>query len=474
MHLKSIIPLYLFSIFGTLATSIVIPILPDLDTNYGLFQLSFFNFSLKLSMGGVEALFVFIATVSLFYWGYTVDKNNRKKIFIIGLLIFMVGVIIILLQTTRIEYYILGRCVFMAIGLGALGPAFASYAGDILTFEKRSTLNSTLSVTGIGGLGIGILISSIFSGIYLFLPFLILLVISIFLVIVIYFYPEPIRGGEEPEIRDVLEKNGRTTEKIREIEESYSQNISIDSIKMLITRKTNLYVLIQGFFALFPSIIFSYYLISYLHDNQHGGVGLQLQFAVLLALGSASGRIVGFPFFGWLGDKLHFSNNEMLHNKGRAIVPLVTMFIQAPIYMIAFIISLPQLYGTQQIFPTFIYQNEQFIIFGILFFIGSFVGAGSGPNRNSIVYDVNEPELRGQTSSILAIGDQFGASVALLIGNVLIIAYSYTFAFIVLTLGYVISGFFWIGVYKNIVRDEEDLRLKIEKRIKKLDNSQSG
>ena len=471
MHLKSIIPLYLFSIFGTLATSIVIPILPDLDKNYGLFIVSFLNSSVKFSMGGIEALFVFISTVSLFYWGYTVDKNNRKKIFIIGLIIFMVGVLLILVQTQLIIYYIIGRCFFMGIGLGALGPAFASYAGDVLTFEKRSTLNSTLSVTGISGLGLGILLSSIFSTINLFLPFVILFFISFLLIIIIYLYPEPIRGGEEPEIRDVLDKNGRTVEQVREIEESYSQNITIDSIKMLVKRKTNFYILIQGFFALFPSIIFSYYLISYLHDYQYGGVGLQLQYALLLALGSASGRIAGFPFFGWLGDRLHFSDNELLHNKGRAIVPLVTMFIQAPIYILAFVISLPQLYDAPQLFPHFIFQYNQFIIFGLLFFMGSFVGAGSGPNRNSIIYDVNEPELRGQTASVLAIGDQFGGSVALLFGNILIIQYSYSFAFMVLTLGYIVSGFFWIGVYKNIVKDEESLRKTIEKRIKLLNTS---
>lgn len=465
MHLKNIFPLYLFSIFGTLATSIVIPILPDLDQNYGLLTFSIFKFPLELSMGGIEAIFVFISTVSLFYWGYTVDKNNRKKIFIIGLIIFMMGDILILFQTHFIMYYIFGRCFFMGIGLGALGPAFASYAGDILTFEKRSTLNSTLSVTGISGLGIGILLSSILSRFYLFLPFVVLFFISAFLVVIIYFYPEPIRGGEEPEIRVILDKNGHRIEKVREIEESYSQNITYDSLKMLVKRKTNFYVLIQGFFALFPSIIFSYYLISYLHDYHYGGVGLALQYALLLALGSASGRIVGFPVFGWLGDRLHFSNNELLHNKGRAIVPLITMFIQAPIYIIAFLISLPHLYGTPQIFPNFIFQHDQFIIFGVLFFLGSFVGAGSGPNRNSIIYDVNEPELRGQTASVLAIGDQFGASVALLLGNILILEYGYSFAFLVLTFGYIVSGFFWIGVYKNIVKDEENLREKIEKRM---------
>ena len=77
---------------------------------------------------------------------------------------------------------------------------------------------------------------------------------------------------------------------------------------------------------------------------------------------------------------------------------------------------------------------------------------------------MNEPELRGQTSSILAIGDQLGASAGLLLGNILIVAFSYTFAFAFLSLGYLIAGLFWIGAYKSIEKDEKDLRMNIEKR----------
>jgi MFS family permease len=469
MDFKKIIPLYLLSLFGSLATSAVIPILSDLDHHYGAFSFFFVFENISLTIGSIEAIFVFVSTLSLLFWGYKVDKSrNRNSIFAIGLLIFIIGNLGIILISNNMLIYIIGRCLFMGIGLGAIGPAAHSYAGDLLSFEKRSTINSTLSITGIGGLGVGIILSGILSRINLFLPFTALIILAIVLMGILYFYPEPIRGSEEPEIRYILESNSTTSAKVKEIEDSYSQNISILSVKTLFRKKTNLFIFFQGFFALFPSIIFSYYLISYLHDSKYGGSGLDLQFAIVIAMGSASGRLIGFPIFGWLGDKFHFSKNKFLNKRGRALIPAITMFLQAPIMIIAFLISLPSLSGQILNFPSFLLNNTQFIIFSIVFFIGAFVGGGSGPNRSSIIYDANEPELRGQTSSLLAIGDQFGASIGLLIGNLLIISYGYSFAFIILSTGYFISGFFWLGVFYSVRNDSKKLRVEIEKRIQQL------
>ena len=465
MNFKQIFPLYLISIFSSLATSVVIPILSDLGANYDLNKYKFYGFDLSLTVGSIEAGFVLISTISLLFWGYRVDKANRQRIFALGLIIFIGGLVIVLLQTSNILYYVIGRGLFMAIGIGSLGPAASSYAGDLLSFEKRSTINSTLSITGIGGIGVGILSSSILSSFYLFLPFIILIFLSLILLLIIIVYPEPIRGSEEPEIKNILARNNNSKQKVIEIEQNYSHHIKVSSVSILLKRKTNLYILIQGFFALFPSIIFSYYLISYLHDTIYVGIGFASLYALILAMGPASGRLLGFPFFGWLGDKLHFSNNTRMKNKGRALVPTITMFIQAPVMILAFSIPLPQFSSnSNQDVIQFLLIHPQFFIFGILFFIGAFIGGGSGPNRNSIIFDVNEPELRGQTSSILAIGDQLGASAGLLLGNILIVAFSYTFAFAFLSLGYLIAGLFWIGAYKSIEMDEKDLRMNIEKR----------
>lgn len=469
MDFKQIIPLYIISIFSTLAASVVIPILSDLNTNYNLPWYKFFGVELFLTIGTIEAGFVLISTVSLLYWGYNVDKSNRQKIFIIGLILFLIGTLVVLINTHNLLYYIIGRGLFMATGLGSLGPAASSYAGDLLSFEKRSTINSTLSITGIGGIGVGIIISSILSEFYLFLPFVFLFFLGLALLILLIIYPEPIRGSEEPEIREVLTGKGSSVTRIKEIEDNYSQNVSLSSVQIILKRKTNLYVLLQGIFALIPSIIFSYYLISYLHDSHFGGIGLDLPLALILAMGPASGRLLGFPFFGWLGDHLNSSDNGSFKDKGRALVPMVTMFLQAPVMILAFMIVIPQVSPTvHQTLLGILSSNLPLILFGILFFIGAFIGGGSGPNRNSIIFDVNEPELRGQTTSILGIGDQLGAGVGLLLGNILIISHSYSYAFMLLSVGYFISALFWVGAYKSIEKDEKDLRLAIEKRTLSL------
>ncbi len=468
MNVKDLIPLYIVTLFTSLSESVVIPILVPLNNNYHLNGYYFLIKDLTISIGFFEAIFVFISTFSLIFWGYRADKTNRRPLFIIGLLIFIMGDMLIIFQPQNVVYYLIGRCFLMGIGIGALGPAAYSYTGDLLSFEKRSQINSTLSIIGIGGIGFGIISSGILSRFSLFLPFIILGLTGLPLMAILIMFPEPIRGKEEPEIKQVLDLNSNSSTKIRELEESYSRNINVTSLEVILKRKTNIFILIQGFFALMPSIIFSYYLISYLNDTNYGGVGLDLTLAILLGMGSASGRLLGFPFFGWLGDKLQFSGNEKFKNKGRALIPTVTMFVQAPLMISAFLIVLPALNNSKQVFPDFIFLYPQFIIFGILFFVGAFIGGGSGPNRSSIMFDVNEPELRGQTSSILAMGDQIGASIGLLLGNIFIVAFGYAHAFAFLSIGYLISGIFWLGAYKSIEKDEEELRLKINQRIMAL------
>ena len=86
---------------------------------------------------------------------------------------------------------------------------------------------------------------------------------------------------------------------------------------------------------------------------------------------------------------------------------------------------------------------------------------------DQVLIDINEPELRGQASSVFSIGDSFGASFGLLLGSLFIIQNSYHVAFQILSFGYFVAGIFWMFAVFSIQHDEDDLRKKINKRIQK-------
>ncbi|MHA2365282.1 MAG: MFS transporter, partial [Candidatus Hodarchaeales archaeon] len=445
----NVIFIYIILLYGSLVSSIVIPLLIDLEYAYNSFILD--NWTNYFGMGSIEAVFITISTFSLFFWGFFVDRFKRKFFAISGILITILGALIIIIFPKFVEIYLIGRFL-MGIGLGVITPVSYSLAGDIINYENRSTVSGGLSIAVIAGSGIAILSGSILGSINLFLPFILIILLSIILIILILLIKEPVRGQEEPELRKLVKIQDSNI--INENFSVYSQTVSPRIMLLLLKRKTNLFMFLQGIFALIPSVILTYYLISFLHDNRYGGVGLELYIATFFSLGIASGRLIGYLVWGVIGDWLQVKDKPQ---GGRVFVAAFTMLAQGPLMIFAFCISslIPFLGTTDISFPGFILDYPLFIAFGILFFIAAFVGGGSGPNRRSVTYDVNEPEFRGQASSLFSIGDQIGASIGLLLANSLIIYYGYDKTFIILSFGYIIAGLCWL-LCLNVIKTDEN------------------
>ena len=136
---------------------------------------------------------------------------------------------------------------------------------------------------------------------------------------------------------------------------------------------------LQGIFALMPSVIFTYYLISYIHDARYGGLGFPLEFSLILAMGPSTGRIFGYILFGYIGDVLHRKKDSWFTQKGKAVVATITMILQCPIMIIAFSVTIPGFDSSLTLVENMF--RPEYIIFGCLFFLGAFIGGGSGPNR---------------------------------------------------------------------------------------------
>lgn len=459
----NIIIVYLIIFTGGMVSSIVIPILTDLDIYYDSIKLNIFNIFIIINISTIEAIFIAVVTISLIFWGLIIDKtDNRKKWLLVGIILTIMGVSIILINKTNVINYFIGRSIFIGIGLGVLGPVAYSYAGDIITFANRSALSGGISIIGIISSGIGILISAFFSRDNIFFPFFVIIIVLIGFLVIFILHTEPMRGREEPEIKNAIENKEMNDESIQGLERKISKTITYTSLFKLFKRKTNIFMFLQGFFALIPSVILTYYLISFIHDDRYGGLGFPLEYAIIIVMTPASGRIIGYLVFGYIGDILHNKKGTWYEGKGRVIIAAVTMLLQSPLMILTFLVILPTYNNKYPISQVF---QSDYIIFGVLFFIATFIGGGSGPNRRSITYDINEPELRGQASSLFSISDSFGASIGLLIGNILIIQGGYNNAFIILSFGYLLAGIFWLFALKSIRKDEKGLREIIKKRL---------
>ena len=135
------------------------------------------------------------------------DKYDRKKYLLIGIIITISGMVIILIDTSNIMFYLLGRGMFVGIGLGALGPVAYSYAGDVINYDNRSAVSGGIAVIGIVSSGLGIVLSVVIARQGVFHPYLTILFLLVIFLIVIAFITEPLRGREEPEVKIAMKDN---------------------------------------------------------------------------------------------------------------------------------------------------------------------------------------------------------------------------------------------------------------------------
>ncbi|MFX0117556.1 MAG: MFS transporter, partial [Candidatus Hodarchaeota archaeon] len=259
-----------------------------------------------------------------------------------------------------------------------------------------------------------------------------------------------------PELREILSPD---------ISEQLTFRLNLSQLSTILRKRTNLATFAQGTAALIPGVVFTYYLISLLSDNQKGGLGIETGTATILGLSFAFGRVIGYPIFGFLGDYLSVERKNR-----KAIVATVCMTIQGPLFMISFffaaMIDSGETAGQENVF--FILNQPFFILFGIFFFLASFVGGGSGPNRRSLLWDVNSPEHRGSTGAIFHFTDQMGAAIGLFFGSLLLSQADYLLVFALVSLFYFVAATLWMPAIKSANEDSDSLRKEMRLRANSI------
>ena len=134
-----IILIYSCAMAGTLAHTIVIPVLPqigeDLNTEV---------------IGIVEAVFLAILTFSVLFWGYHVDRISRQRVLAVGVSLYCLCCFFISIFSQTLLSYVVLR-LLMALGLGALMPVTYSILGDLAAYKRRGFFSSGLDLVVIMG-----------------------------------------------------------------------------------------------------------------------------------------------------------------------------------------------------------------------------------------------------------------------------------------------------------------------------------
>ncbi len=344
-------------------------------------------------------------------------------------------------------------------GLGCVLPVGYSVISDAIPAEERSGWFGTLAILSSISNGAGQGMSSFLGPIFTWrFPFLLLSGISIIVIFILFFVKIPQRGAGEDELLELIE-----------LDLEYSYRISKEDLGFIIKKKTNLYLIIQGFFTIIPGTVLVYFMTSMLTLQYFNQIPteIRLQTAAIFAGMIGVGYLLGNAIFSRLGDIL-FRRNK----KNRARLATICLIFSIP-FAIILLLSLRPINPTilDINYPTPIPTGELFsyimrtigqifvaypnyIIFFFFALIASMLGAGPVANRNAVMIDVNMPEHKGTAASFFKLSEQISKGVTLLISFTLISLLGSIFNMIFFSIFFWFpAAIFWFLASRNVEKD---------------------
>lgn len=452
--------IYTIFVFVALAAfdNVIIGLFPTLfssiasDLNISLFKL-----------GIVSAINILITSISSVYWGYLAGRLNRKKLIIIGTIIWSSSVFLTSYSSTYIE--LLFFQALTGIGLGCIASIGFSTLSDYIPYKFRGMILSFWGMSqGFGGI-LGALIASLIgtsSGWRK--PFEIVSIVGFLLISLYLFIREPRLGESEPELERLVKQG-----------ESYIYKIEISQLKEVILKNSNILLLLQGFFLNISTGSLIWLPTLYISKVQQQGYGDKtaiITAGYLYALFQLGGLTTGF--FGYLGDKF-----QRKTYKGRAILTSFFVCMAMPLYSAMFAIPMKNLLvydeSTLAILLSLLKQivmNPWMTLIFVLSFFASAAQSANTPNWLALITDVNLPEHRGTAFSIANVASSLGRTL----GNVgisylltIVSKYAgepsnYIITLIIFQIFFIPAALFYIKMAESNVQDIGKVKLILRKR----------
>ncbi len=404
-----------------------------------------------------DAFFVLISAVFALFWGYWADRVDRGKVLIIGAFSWTLGMLLTAFSSTYFMLVI--SRVSSGAGLGCVLPVGYSVISDAIPAEERSGWFGTLAILSSISNGAGQGLSSFLGPIFTWrFPFLLLAGISIIVIFILFFVKIPQRGAGEDELLELIE-----------LDLEYSYRISKEDLGFIIRKKSNLYLIIQGFFTIIPGTVLVFFMTSMLtlqYFNQIP-IEIRLQTATIFAGMIGVGYILGNAIFARLGDIL-FRRNK----KNRARLATICLIFSIPFAIILLLslrpinpalldINYPSPIPTGELFSYIVRTIGQifvayptYIIFFFFALMASMLGAGPVANRNAVMIDVNMPEHKGTAASFFKLSEQISKGITLLLSYSLIFLLGSIFNMIFFSIFFWFpAAIFWILASRNVEKD---------------------
>lgn len=341
-------------------------------------------------IGFVTAASYLVTAVAAVGWAYQGDRANRKRLLMIGTLVWSVGTYLSAVSTVYVAFF--GAQMLAAVGLGAVGSVGFSVVSDLISPRRRGLVMAfwglsqgvgTISGTALGGL----LGASGWQR-----PFFLLSGIGVAATIAYFATYDIKRGQSEPALHELFEKG-----------KEYDARITRSDLPGIAARRTNVWLVLQGLTAqmVFGSMVWLPALFQAkaeaLGYPEQTAIVIGSMFTVLFQLGGVL-SIVG----GIVGDRV-----QRTFAGGRALVASIGILAGIPLYLVLFFVPLsievhPEA-GNFQIVLAVLRSLVTEPTVGISFLVAlvaQTLTSANSPNWYALIADVNPPEHRGTVYSL--------------------------------------------------------------------------
>lgn len=387
-------------------------IVSDLALEYGVPQ---------RSIGFVGSAFILLGALLSIFFGYTSDKVPRKRVLVLVVLIgeipcFLTGISFF---TASFAGFLTLR-ILTGIGVGGIYPLIFSLLSDYFTDRHRATAIAFVEMAW----GLGMITGPALANIGVAsdygwrLAFILAAVPNIPIALFFWFFAEdPRRGGTEAAIHRAMEEGAQ-----------YNYKIKLSDFKILFSKKTNLFLFLQGIPGTIPWGLLTFWIITFFREVRDLSIGE----ATLLWEVFGIGSVLGAVGWGIIGDRL-FAKNP------RYLPTLCCIGILA---------------GTV---PCFIFMNISISSPGILMALGVLGGVSistASANNKAMLMNINPPEHRGSVFAVFNITDNIGKGLGPALGGILLGATgSYLVVMNVAISFWFLCGLIFIGVIVSINKD---------------------
>jgi MFS family permease len=415
-------------------------------------------------MGTVSALNILTTAISSVYWGYLSGKFKRKKLIIIGTLIWVLSVF--LTAYSQNYFQLLFFQILTGIGLGCIASIGFSVLTDSIPYQYRGLILSLWGMTqGLGGIFGSLLASLVATSSTWRTPFVLVGFIGFFLIVLYLFVKEPARGESDPELQELIKEGS-----------SYNYIIEAKHIFGILFKGSNMYLYLQAFFMNISTGSLIWLPTLYIYKIQQQGYNSKtaiIAAGYLYAIFQLGGMTSAY--FGHLGDKLQTKTF-----KGRALLTAVFVFLTAPFYITMFIIPMTNLSLPSDNNPFFILisllkeilSNPWILLIFVLSFFASAAQSANTPNWLALITDVNLPEHRGTAFSVANLSNSLGRTLGNVgVGLVLSLVsvhskepMSYIITLSLLQIFLIPSSICYVLMAKNNVRDIRNVKRTLNER----------